>query len=211
MERARRSASNALTLIVQDTITPYRLSDSGGTDHVHNEMRLFELPWPVEALRKLVNSPVILRVALSTFIAPNPSEPARGSKFRYASHNLRFKLNRPNESRAAFIARISKVAEQTEEGAVDEDDGWKFGRNRRDVGSLQIDQLTCLASDLARRNILAVHPVAGWWKTRAIPDPQERSARFALVVEIDASQAEANLYAEVQSAIEALNVAQAVV
>lgn len=96
MERARRSASNALTLIVQDTITPYRLSDSGGADHVHNEMRLFELPWPIEALRKLVNSPVTLRVALSTFIAPNPSEPARGSKFRYASHNLRFKLNRPS-------------------------------------------------------------------------------------------------------------------
>ncbi|RUU09489.1 S8 family peptidase, partial [Mesorhizobium sp. M6A.T.Ca.TU.002.02.2.1] len=68
MERARRSASNALTLIVQDTITPYRLSDSGGADHVHNEMRLFELPWPVEELRKLVNSPVSLRVALSTFV-----------------------------------------------------------------------------------------------------------------------------------------------
>lgn len=211
MTRARRSASNALTLIVQDTTTPYRLSDSGGADHVHNEMRLFELPWPVEALRKLVNSPVTLRVALSTFIAPNPSEPARGSKFRYASHNLRFKLNRPNESRAAFIARISKVAEQTDEEAVDEDDGWTYGRNRRDVGSLQIDQLTCLASDLARRNILAVHPVAGWWKTRAIANPQERSVRFALVVEIDASDAEADLYAEVQSAIKTLNVAQAVV
>jgi hypothetical protein len=56
MERARRSASNALTLIVQDMITPYRLSDSRGADHVHNEMKLFELPWPVEELRKLVNS-----------------------------------------------------------------------------------------------------------------------------------------------------------
>ncbi|MDQ0333088.1 hypothetical protein QFZ88_005470 [Mesorhizobium sp. YL-MeA3-2017] len=210
MERARRSAANALTLLVQDTIIPYRPSDSG-PDHVHNEMKLFELPWPVEALRGLVNSPVTLRVALSTFIAPNPSEPARGSKFRYASHNLRFKLNRPNESRAAFIARISKVAEQREEEPVDEDDGWTFGRNRRDVGSLQIDQLTCFASDLARRNILAVHPVAGWWKTRAIEDPHKRSVRFALAVEIDAIEAEADLYAEVQQAIEALSAAQTVV
>ena len=41
-----------------------------------------------------------------------------------------------------------------------------FGLNRRDVGSLQIDELSCPASDLARRNILAVHPVAGWWKTK---------------------------------------------
>jgi hypothetical protein len=38
--------------------------------------------------------------ARSTFVEPNPSEPARGSKFRYPSHNLRFKLNRPNEDRA---------------------------------------------------------------------------------------------------------------
>ncbi|MEW6630622.1 MAG: S8 family serine peptidase [Pseudomonadota bacterium] len=211
MERARRSASNALTLIVQDWITPYRESDSGGADHVHNEMRLFELPWPVEALRALIAHPVTLRVALSTFIAPNPSEPARGSKFRYASHNLRFKLNRPNEDRAAFIARISKVEEEPEGPAIDENDGWTFGRNRRDVGSLQIDELTCPASDLARRNLLAVHPVAGWWKTRAIPDPNERSVRFALIVEIDASEINAELYAEVQAAIEASNVAQAAV
>ncbi|MBB6355834.1 S8 family serine peptidase [Aminobacter aganoensis] len=208
MERARRSASNALTLIVQDRITPYRESDTGGADHVHNEMRLFELPWPVEALRALVAHPVRLRVALSTFIAPNPSEPARGSKFRYASHNLRFKLNRPNEDRAAFIARISKVEEEPGGPAFDENDGWTFGRNRRDVGSLQIDELTCPASDLARRNLLAVHPVAGWWKTRAVLNPNERSVRFALIVEIDAGEVESELYAEVQSAIEVLNLAE---
>jgi len=62
MGRARRSASNALTLVAQDTITPYRPSDSGAADHVHNEMKLFELPWPVEALRALAASPVTLRV-----------------------------------------------------------------------------------------------------------------------------------------------------
>ena len=114
MERARRSASNALTLIVQDSITPYRRADKRGGDHIHNEMKLFELPWPVEELRKLANTPVTLRVALSTFVHPNPSETARGSKFGYASHNLRFKLNRPNEDCEEFVARISKVADQPE-------------------------------------------------------------------------------------------------
>lgn len=206
MERARRSASNALTLIVEDTITPYRKSASSGADHVHNEMKLFELPWPVKELRKLTNTPVTLRIALSTFIFPNPSEPARGSKFRYASHNLRFKLNRPNEKRRAFIGRISKVADDFDEALVDEDDGWTFGQNRRDVGSLQIDELTCPASDLARRNIIAVHPVAGWWKSKAVQNPHERSARFALVVEIDAGAVDADLYAEVQTAIANMNV-----
>lgn len=203
MERARRSASNAFALIVQDTIKPYQKS-AKGPEHVHGEMKVFELPWPVDELRKLTNLPVTLRVALSTFIAPNPSEPARGSKFRYASHNLRFKLNRPNESPEAFLARISKAAEAPDTLVVEEDDGWLFGRNRRDVGSIHIDELTCPASDLARRNMLAVHPVGGWWKTRTVADPTDLTARFSLVVEIDAGNAEADLYAEVQAAIENL-------
>ncbi len=211
MERARRSALNALTLIIQDRITPYRESETRGADHVHNEMRLFELPWPVEALRALLIKPVTLRVALSTFVAPNPSEPARGSKFRYASHNLRFKLNRPNENRAAFVARISKGAEEPDGPAIDENDGWTFGRNRRDVGSLQVDELPCAASDLARRNLLAVHPVAGWWKTRSVQNPNERDVRFSLIVEIDAGNVDVDLYAEVQAAIDVRNAAIAVV
>ncbi|MDH4984011.1 S8 family peptidase [Aminobacter anthyllidis] len=211
LERARRSASNALTLVVQDTITPYRKADKPATQHVHNEMKLFELPWPVEELRKLVDAPVSLRVTLSTFIDPNPSEPARGSKFRYASHNLRFKLNRPNENQAAFLARISKAAEQPDGPVVEEDDNWTFGRNRRDVGSLHIDELVCPASDLARRNLLAIHPVAGWWKTKTVPDPENHSARFALIVEIDAGETNAELYAEVQAVIESLNVVAAAV
>lgn len=208
MQRARRSASNALSLIVQDEITPYRKSDTANAEPVHNEMKVFQLPWPVEELRKLGNTSVTLRIALSTFIEPNPSEPARGSKFRYASHNLRFKLNRPNESEADFLARVSKASEQPELTVATEDDGWEFGRNRRDVGSLQIDQLRCSASDLARRNLIAVHPVAGWWKTKGIGDPEQRIAQFALVVEIDSGTVEADLYTEVAVAVEALNVVQ---
>lgn len=211
LDRARRSASNALTLIVQDTIKPYRKADKASPTHINNEMKVFQLPWPVEELRKLAGTLVSLRVTLSTFIDPNPSEPARGSKFRYASHNLRFKLNRPNEDQAAFLARISKVAEQPEGPSVEEEDNWTFGRNRRDVGSLQIDELVCPASDLARRNLLAVHPVAGWWKTKTVPDPGKLVARFALIVEIDAGESEANLYAEVEAAIANLNIVQNIV
>lgn len=207
MDRARRSASNALILVVQDTIIPYRKAEKSGGAHVHNEMKLFELPWPIEELRKLANSPVTLRVALSTFVHPNPSETARGSKFGYASHNLRFKLKRAGEDRSTFIARINKAADQLDAPTLDEDDGWVFGRNRRDVGSLQIDELTCAASDLARRNIIAVHPVAGWWKSKTVSDPTELSARFALLVEIDAGSVESELYNEVHAAIETLNIA----
>lgn len=144
----------------------------------------------------------------STVIEPNPSEAARGSKFRYASHNLRFKLNRANENEAQFQARINRLADDPDAEPVADNDGWIFGRNRRDVGSLHIDELRYPASDLARRNLLAVHPVAGWWKSKSVQDVDQKAARFALVVELDAGEVEAELYAEVQAAIANLNVAQ---
>lgn len=210
LSRARRSASNALTLIVQNEITPYGLSEKTGGD-VHREMQLFELPWPVEELRKLGNTPVILRVALSSFVAPNPSEASRGSRYRYASHNLRFKLNRADENADQFMARISKLADPVEGPLSEEDDSWEFGSVRRDVGSLHIDQLTCPASDLARRNLLAVHPVAGWWKNRKLLGGELPKARFALIVEIDAEKLEADLYAEVATQVAAMVAAEIII
>lgn len=72
--RARRSAANDLSLIVQDTIIPYRPSATAGAEPVHNQMRFFEFPWPREAPRALGAAEVTLRVILSTFIEPNPSE-----------------------------------------------------------------------------------------------------------------------------------------
>ena len=201
LDRARRSASNALTLLVEDEIVPYGLSDSGGD--VHKEMRLFELPWPVEELRKLGTAMVSLRVALSSFVAPNPSEASRGSRYRYASHNLRFKLKRANENAQQFESRVGRSV-NADGPQNDEGDLWEFGSNRRDVGSLHIDQLTCQASDLARCNLIAVHPVAGWWKSKARLKEGLPTIRFSLVVEIDAQELEAELYAEVQAAIQAM-------
>lgn len=204
LDRARRSAANALTLIVEDEIVPYGLSEKTGGD-VHNEMRLFELPWPVQELRKLGASMVTLRIALSSFIAPNPSEASRGSRYRYASHNLRFKLNRANENAQQFEARVGKALD-ADGPQSDEGDLWEYGSNRRDVGSLHIDQLTCQASDLARRNLIAVHPVAGWWKSKALIEKGLPNVRYSLIVEIDAQELEADLYAEVQTAIAATTV-----
>lgn len=210
LDRARRSASNALTLIVEDTITPYALSDRTGVD-VHREMKLFTLPWPVSELRKLGNASVTLRVTLSTFIAPNPSEPSRGNRYRYASHNLRFKLNRADENEAQFLARISKAAKQPDEPESDEQDGWEFGSNRRDVGSLHIDQLTCKASDLARRNLIVVHPVTGWWKTKSLLQNELPTVRHSLLVEIDAEALECDLHTEVAAVVEAMTTVGTVV
>lgn len=211
LERASRSATSALTLIIQDTIRPYEKGKSGIRSR---EMKLHTLPMPVVGLRALGATEVSLRVALSTFVEPNPAEAARGTKFGYASHNLRFKLSRPGESDAAFNARINHAAELAELEELDEDesdadDGWVFGRNRRDVGSIQIDEIRGYANDFAQRPYLAVHPVTGWWKTRPSLKRYDRQVRYALVIELDAGEATVDLYAEAQATIEALVSAQA--
>jgi hypothetical protein len=90
----------------------------------------------------------------------------------------------------------------------EEDDSWDFGSVRRHVGSLHIDQLSGNASDLARRNLIAVHPVAGWWKSRRRLQNALPKARFALIIEIDAENIETELYAEVQTSVATMVEAQ---
>jgi hypothetical protein len=203
LRRARRSALDAVTLVVQDELVPYAHSASKNSPAVLNHMKLHTLPWPRERLRALGNRMVTLRVGLSTFIEPNPAEAARGRKLQYGSHGLRFKLNRANESASSFERRINKAAADRElyDASGEEEDGWTFGPQRRSVGSLHIDELTCRASDLARRNFLAVYPVGGWWKSSLKTGEQPRAARYALVIDIDAQGSEIDLYAEVEAAI----------
>ena len=109
------------------------------------------------------------------------------------------------------MARISKLAETPAGPESNEEDLWEYGSNRRDVGSVHIDQLTCKASDLARRNLLAVHPVEGWWKSKSRLGDELPKCRYALIIGIDGEHLQAELYAEVSAAIEALIAAQAVI
>jgi hypothetical protein len=198
LERALASASNAVTLIFQDKIRPY---ENVRSSRRMNEMRLIELPWPIEVLRELGNTSVTLRIALSTFIAPNPSETARGKKLRYASHGLRFKLKGENEDIEEFERRVGRASTEQDARPIEGPDSkeWDFGTNRRDVGSLHIDSLTIKASDLARRGCIAVHPVGGWWKDSKRIDPAECVARYGLVVEIDSPSED--LYASIAQQI----------
>ena len=199
INRALRSADNAITLIAQDTIRPYTLHNRNGR---MNEMKLFNLPWPVNVLRGLQDTKVNLRVALSTFIQPNPSEVARGRNQRYASHGLRFALKHADEDINQFTRRVSHVSTgEDHEISSPDGKGWQFGYFRRSVGSLHIDALTIPASDLARMEALAVYPVGGWWKDSRKVELVNNTARFALVVEIDAGANDVNLYTEIQQRI----------
>lgn len=202
LDRARRSASNCLTLIVQDSLQPYRWSEDKKYA-VLNEMKLFELPWPQAALNGL-DGDVSMRLTLSYFIEPNPSEAARGRKLRYASHGLRFKLKLPDEKIDIFRARINKAAalELGNLPPIDSDSRyWMLGSQERDVGSIHSDIWHGPASDLARCGVIAVHPVGGWWKERDHLERWANSARYALVVTIDAGEEDIDIYTPVAATV----------
>jgi len=90
LERALWSASNALTLVIQDEVQPF-------TGEKSNEMHLHRLPWPRDALESLGGIQVELRVTLSYFIEPNPAR--RGWQKRLA-------LGR-SESKACYALIVS--------------------------------------------------------------------------------------------------------
>ncbi|MEP1613729.1 MAG: hypothetical protein ABJL72_17635 [Roseobacter sp.] len=122
--------------------------------------------------------------------------------FLRISHGLRFALKGADEEVDAFTQRVGRTAveEQQDDNGPDSSE-WDFGYNRRSVGSMHIDTLTVAASNLARRGVLADYPVGGWWKENRKVDPERCVARFSMVVEIDASEAEVDLYVEAQQKV----------
>jgi hypothetical protein len=199
--RALHSASNVLTLVVQDEIQPYAWEKNKTR---LNEMKLFPLPWPEAALLALGTEEVRLRIALSYFVAPNPSEAQRERKLRYASHGLRFRLRLPDEDDQEFRKRINKAALQAgEKVSAKDSEGWTLGAGNREVGSLHCDTWTGSASDLARRSSIAVFPVGGWWKERGHLGQWANKGRFALVATIDAGENDVDIYTPVVTQVEA--------
>jgi hypothetical protein len=196
LERALHSASDALTLVSEATIKPYR-------DGKMREMHLHKLPWPRQELEALGALKVKLRVVLSYFIEPNPGERGWGQKHRYPSHLLRFDLQRPLESQQRFEGRINAAADVENTGNTPSDDGWLLGPKYRFTGSLHCDIWEGDAAQLAAREHLAIYPVTGWWKGNKKMDRSEQGVRYSLVVSIEAPGAGVDLYAEVERVLAA--------
>lgn len=203
--RALWSASNTLTLIVEDELKPYtRVQSKPPTAF---DMHLHQLPWPKEALIDLGETEVEMRVTLSYFIEPNPGVAERGLKgrYRYESHGLRFQVSRPNEDVIDFRHRINKRARDEEEGlpivSSASDDRWLIGVNARHRGSLHSDVWRGPASDLAGLGILGVYPAPGWWKTLVSKKRFHDKVRYSLVVSIKTQQTEIDLYNAVTTEI----------
>jgi hypothetical protein len=201
LQRALWTVHNSLTLVVQEELTPFQRE--GGKQATLRELQVHSLPWPREALENLQDTVVEMRVTLSYFIEPNPSARGVRSRYRYESHGLRFDIKRPLDSAEKFRKRINKAARADDEDAPDseEDANWLLGKQNRHRGSLHSDIWKGSGAQLANRDLIAVYPALGWWKTRPRLERFNKTARYALVVSITAPNVETDLYTEVANQV----------
>lgn len=207
-ERALWSAGNALTLVAQREMQPYEAVRTGGGSVSRmrsREMHLYALPWPIDQLRSLGNTEVEMRVTLSYFIEPNPSERGWAMRYRYESHGLRFAVKNPLESETNFRHRINDHARTEEAGEKLSiaDPGWILGPQLRHRGSLHLDRWKGRASVLAERGTIGIYPTLGWWRELKRQERFDRSARYSLIVSITSPDVAVDLYAPVQTAVRA--------
>jgi hypothetical protein len=203
-DRALASLDNALTMVVQDEIQVYR---RGANNTIAlGEMKWHELPWPYDALELLGAEEVRLRVTLSYFVEPNPSNSSRQQANRYASAKLRFFLKGIDDTPEDAIARVNQLArdDDYEREDVDEDDRFLIGPANARRGSLHHDVWTGPASDLLLKDGIGVVPVKGWWGDRKRGDRWLRRLPYSLVVSIETSDVdvESQIYQEVAAIIE---------
>lgn len=201
LERALWSLSNSLTMVVEAQLHPFERE--GSKQPTLRDMNLHRLPWPLAELEGLGEIQVEMRVTLSYFIEPNPSERGFRSRYRYESHGLRFDVRRPFESDDDFRVRINAAARDEEEGTRSrgDDPNWIVGKQNRHKGALHSDIWHGSAAELASRGTLAVYPALGWWKTRLRLERYDKPARYALVVSIRAPEVDVDLYTAIANQI----------
>jgi hypothetical protein len=195
MQRALWSAENAVTLIYEGELQPFK---KVGSTIRANDMHLHKLPWPTEELLGLGETEIRMRVTLSYFIEPSPGRLGWAqSKHRYQSHGLRFDVNRPLEDAEQFKQRLSKAEWDDPDEAPDsvgDAQQWVIGDKGRRRGSLHADWWEGLAADLAKSDHIAVYPVTGWWKERPHRNRWNSKARYSLIVTIETPGIDVDLY-----------------
>lgn len=200
--RAIHSARNALTLVVEEALTPFEKPK--GENARTREMHLHRLPWPKRALEDLEDAEVELRVTLSYFVEPSPGRRGWKYRHRYASHGLRFDVNTPSETEEQFKFRVNKRAREEEEGEVEtasDSKEWLLGSDLRHLGAVHSDRWRGTARQLAERSFVGVYPVIGWWRERPELGRIDGLARYALVVSIHTGAVEADVYTPVANMV----------
>ena len=188
--KAKYSANNLLTLIIEKQIQPFILDGNTTKD---NEYHLYTLPWPSEILQdELANNDIKLIVTLSYFIEPNPGERQYANNFQYCSHSLDFKVIKPTETLPVFMRRVSsKGSDEQLEGGQEP---WFLKESARSKGSIKKDFIISSGADLATRNYIAVYPKSGWYKTRKKLGKVNSIVRYSLIVSLETDRNDVNIY-----------------
>jgi len=202
------STTTRPTMVLQETIRPYRLE---GANIKLNTVNLHELPWPAAVLQGLGEATVALRITLSHFVDPNPSQRGWQSKFRYQSHGLRFAVKGATESAEEFNQRINLLEREAavengedEQAAFRDPDstGWFLGTKLQSRGSIHSDVWMGTAAELAEKSHIAVFPVGGWWKDWKGAGQPTKAVRYALVVTLEVAEGlEVDLYTPILTQI----------
>lgn len=198
LERALYCLRNRLTLIAQEEIQPY-YKDKDGIKT--NQMHLYSLPWPEEALKALGEQNIKMRVTLSYFIEPAPNDDGKFSadRYRYASHGLRFDVNNPLEGKDDFVKRKNKQLQDDlyESSELTSSKNWTIGDRNRRNGTTASDIWEGSAIELSRCNFIAVHPIIGWWKTRSYLKKWDSVVKYSLIVSILTEDETTDIYTPV--------------
>jgi hypothetical protein len=205
-ELAISSARSHAVVIHEGEIQPFR---PNGNKAVINQAVLFDLPIPSAALLdRFSDENFTLRVTLSYFIEPNPGGRSYRGNYRYASHHLRFDVQKVGESIQTFRERIAKDAAQEDSDvdaldmqAASGPDDWFVGPQTRNLSTVQSDWVRESGATLATRREIAVYPVTGWWKTRFKLGNADRRTRFSLVVSLAADNTDIDIYTPIQTLI----------
>ena len=202
-DRAIRCAKNSLTIVAQKEIQPF-IHEAGGR-YRSNDMHLFELPWPKDMLLEWGGSHVELKVTLSYFIEPGPSEKSYKNRYKYASHGLDFEINAASENENAFMMRINKKVREEDENYKSTGESasgnWRLGANlRTHSGSIHSDVWEGRAADLATSKYIAVYPVIGWWRERHGLNKVNTKTRYSLVISLSINE-DIDLYTPVANAL----------
>lgn len=203
-DRAVNCYTNELTLIAEDTIQPYYIDHKN--DVKTYQMNFYELPWPKDVLLELGKSDIQMRVTLSYYIDPGPSELSskKLTRYNYSSHGLRFDVNDPNEDKQQFLERKNKESrdETYLKSESSSSNHWFLGVNNRDRGSLISDTWIGSASELATCNFICVYPIGGWWKERKNLGEYNNLTKYTLIVSIYSPEENIDIYTPVKNIIE---------
>lgn len=178
-DAAIASDDTAATFIFENEIVPFR---EGRDTNAYNDMHIYDLPWPKDLLLKMGAENVRLRVTVSYYIEPSPTQKGIYNKYRYQSAGLAFDVKTANESREQFIARHNGN-HPVEDRSSNNPGRWEIGQQLRSSGTVQSDWFECAAAELATCNEIVVYPTSGWWKYRKLNHIKNK-IKYSLVVTI---------------------------